>query len=827
MTFKFVRCHTSGAIGRESWPARPQEGWRPPEGEPRSIVSRRRLGHALGVMCSLLLFAGETHAQDLEPGAAPIPVAAPPAPPPAGTVTAPADKPPPPPAPLESETKVDSDAKTIRAPPDSNEKSGPPREEMKSAPTEVTVVGTRIAKTAGSAHVVRRKDLERFQYDDPTAALRSVPGVYARGEDGIGLRPNIGIRGVNPDRSKKITLLEDGVLVAPAAYSAPAAYYFPLMARIERVFVIKGPAAITQGPQTVGGAINFATRAIPASTQGMIDAGTGEYGYNKLHGYFGTSDEQTGFLVEAAHIGADGFKQLPNGADTGFYRNEAMFKGRYVVDPRSRSPSEFLLKFTYSDELSNETYLGLTDADFRANPLQRYGASQLDRMKNYRTGFSLTHTIEPAPKLSITTTAYRSDFSRAWRKVNRFRGTDLFGVLSNPADARNAVFAAVISGRADSSSAAETLLIGPNQRDFVSQGVETRVRWDVATGPVGHRLEYGMRLHHDRVERRHSEDPFRLLGGQLVPEGGPTVVQEFNEAWTEALALHVADAITWQRLTLTPGLRAEAMRSAFVDRAVNTEQRGLTSVLLPGVGLFYAFTDTFGAFAGIYRGFSPPAPGSAQRVRSELSINYEGGARWSDRIVRVEAIGFYNDYSNITDVCTFSSGCTNQNVDRQYDGGKARIYGVEGFAQLAPTLGEWTIPFTGAYTFTRAEFQSSFSSEDPIFGDVVAGDEMPYVPRHQLNALVGVESRHGGAAAGATYVSAMREEAGSEPLANTVATDEQLVFDVSAHYQLFKPLRIYAHVRNLLDDHSIVSHRPFGARPNAPRWVQVGVKATF
>jgi Fe(3+) dicitrate transport protein len=293
------------------------------------------------------------------------------------------------------------------------------------------------------------------------------------------------------------------------------------------------------------------------------------------------------------------------------------------------------------------------------------------------------------------------------------------------------------------------------------------------------------------------------------------------------MALHVSDAISWQRLTVTPGLRVEAMRSAFVDRSVGTESRALNHVLLPGVGAFYALTDSLGAFAGVHRGFSPTSPGSGPDVKPENSINYEAGARFSEPAWRVETIGFYNDYSHITDVCTFSSGCTQENVDRQYDGGKARIYGLEGFAQLAPAVGKMTLPFTAAYTYTHAEFQSTFHSEDPIFGDVLAGDQIPYVPRHQATVSLGIDSRYGGGAVAATYIAPMREEAGSEPLAQTVATDEQFTVDLAASCRVFRPFDVYANVRNLFDDHSIVSHRPFGARPNAPRWVQVGVKATF
>ena len=105
----------------------------------------------------------------------------------------------------------------------------------------MSVTGTRLVETGGSAHVVKDAQLRRFSYDDPHQVLLTVPGVYVRPEDGMGLRPNIGIRGANSDRSKKVTLMEDGVLVGPAPYSAPAAYYFPLIDRMRTVRVVKGP----------------------------------------------------------------------------------------------------------------------------------------------------------------------------------------------------------------------------------------------------------------------------------------------------------------------------------------------------------------------------------------------------------------------------------------------------------------------------------------------------------------------------------------------------------------------------------------------------------
>ena len=691
------------------------------------------------------------------------------------------------------------------------------------AVSEVTVVGTRVERTAGSAHVVRNKDLERLEHDDPAKVLQAVPGVYARGEDGFGLRNNIGLRGTSSDRSKKVALMEDGVPFGPAPYSAPAAYYFPLITRMTQVRVIKGPAAIVYGPQTIGGAIDLVTRPIPSTASGAIDVAGGAYGYAKIHGYYGGGDENNGVLLEGVHLQSSGFKELNDGANTGFYRNEFMFKAQHVFDPRSERRQELKLKLSYSEELSNETYLGLSDRDFRENPLQRYPVTALDQMKNHRTSAVLTHVMHPLRGMTVTTNAYRHDFHRTWRKVNRFRGANLFDVLSDADSSQYAVYSAILAGQADTANPNEVLLIGPNQREFVSQGIDSRVTLERQTGPLAHRVEYGARFHNDRIERRHSEDGFIVASGALLPEGTPTTVTAFNDASTIAFSLHAIDAISYRKLTVTPGIRAELMRSSFVDRLARSTEHSAAHALLPGIGLYQELVPFFGVLGGVYRGFSPPAPGSSG-VGPELSVNYEAGMRYSAPRVRAELIGYYNDYSNLTDVCTLSSGCIDANLDKQFDAGKARIYGVEAFAQAEPSAGPVKFPLSAAYTLTRTEFRNTFSSEDPVFGNVKKGDEIPYVPRHQLSGLLGAEYGPVSVYGTAVYVARMREVAGSAPLDRVIATDAQFIVDVGAKYRVLPRLELYGNIRNLFNELDLVSRRPFGARPNAPRMIQLGVK---
>lgn len=702
--------------------------------------------------------------------------------------------------------------------------------ERESAPVEEVVIsGTRSSRMAGAVHVVGKEQLDRYQHDDPHAVFAQVPGVYVRAEDGFGLRPNVGMRGVNSDRTKKVTLLEDGVLFAPAAYSAPAAYAFPLITRMQSVRVVKGPGAILYGPHTVGGTIDLITASIPAKPTGTADLAYGSYAYRKLHLTYGSSDERTGFLVEGVHLGSDGFKELDgdSSGDTGFTRNEWMVKTRFVPDPSARTSNEFELKASYSDEGSNETYLGLTDADLRATPYRRYRASALDRFDSTRTAFALTHRTRPARDVEMVTTAYRQDFHRIWSRAKGLRGASFEDVLANPDAPTNAVYHGVLTGRVDATSPGEALLIGPNDRTFVSQGVQTALRAAPRTGPIVHKAEMGLRLHYDSIARKHSQSAFRMTGGQLVPEGSPPVMTADNTASTSAISLHVMDAMTWSRLTVTPGVRFESIFSRNRDRVANLTGAAYELAVLPGAGGFVALAPNFGLLGGVYRGFSPAPPGD-RTANPETSINYEAGARYMGKRARMELIGWYNDYQNVTSICTFSSGCLSENIDKQLEGGAARVYGIEAYAETAPEVSPGLkLPLRASYALTFSEFLQDIRSRDPVWGRVRSGDEMPYVPRHQAYASVGAETERWGANASLTYMSPLRERPGQGEAAPAEITDASVLVDAMASYRPERWLKLYVGASNLLNRAQLMSRLPFGARSAAPLIVRAGLKAEF
>ena len=679
-------------------------------------------------------------------------------------------------------------------------------------------------RIAGSAHFVDETKLETFEYNDIHRVLSEVPGVYVRGEDGYGLRPNIGLRGASSDRSSKLTLMEDGVLLGPAPYAAPAAYYFPLTTRMTGVEVFKGPASVKYGPNTIGGALNLQTRSIPKEHRFGLDVSGGADSFLKAHSFWGLRKKNWGVLVEGVRLQTNGFKELDGGGNTGFEKNEFMGKARYNTDPTADVYHQFDLKLGYSTESSNETYLGLSQEDFDENPYRRYISTQKGNMSWYRSQVQLRYTLA-ADQFDVRVTAYRNDFNRDWTKLNGFNsGPTLPEILKYPNDGQKSVFFAILRGEEDSNGSAQGLVIGSNLRDFVSQGVEVVTHFDLNwISALQQRVELGARLHIDGIRRDHSAQTYLMQSKQMVADGDKAFTLQ-NSGDARSIALHLHDEIRYADLLVTPGIRTEFIHTDYEDRRTGTKSSNDSVALLPGIGLHYQLNSWLGVLGGVHRGFSPVAPGQSNDVVPELSLNYEGGLRAVWEKANVELIGFFNDYSNLTSICTLSSGCPLERLTEQFNAGAVQVYGAETALSQQFTLPmDIRLATELTYTLTISNFVSDLIG-NPRFGDVTAGDELPYVPKHQASGRINIGQDDWNLAFAIKYLGEMRDVAGAGEIDELERIPGNTVIDAAASYTIAENYKLYFKVDNLTANEYAISLRPYGLRPGRPLQVFGGLK---
>lgn len=693
----------------------------------------------------------------------------------------------------------------------------------------------RLRRIPGSAHYLSPQQLERHGYDDVQRALRLVPGVNIQEEEGFGLRPSIGMRGTGVERTTKITIMEDGVLMAPAPYAAPAAYYFPTMGRMHGVEVRKGSSQIKYGPYTTGGAINMISSQVPTTLSGRADVLYGSVGHRVLHANVGNTLGQVGFLLEGYHVGSDGFKYIDGGGETGFEKTDLLAKLRFASRPGAALQQSLTVKVGTVRETSDETYLGLTESDFSASPYRRYAASRFDQMNTEHWQVMARHVFRPSASLDVTTTVYYNDFGRNWYKLDAVRPTadekvSISALLDDPVTHSTAY--RIVAG--ESTEHGNALEVKANSRQYYSRGVQTAIGYQAHSGRLRHDVEVGVRYHEDQEDRMQWVDYYRMIDGlmDLTIKGQPgTESNRIEDAY--ALASYVHYRLEVGRLGITPGVRHENIvlrRSDYgrsdVDRLGTNlnNRRNMVSAWIPGIGVDYQFSESLVTFGGVHKGFSPP--GSSAGVDPESSVSYELGGRFRSGVVSAELVGFYSDYSNLlgTDLAAGGGGGTGQT----FNGGAAIAGGIE--AGLSTNVGpmiNWalSVPLSLVYTYTEARFQSDFVSDFGPWGTVRSGDQLPYLPAHQTTATIGAEDGRLGFFVTGRYLSRVRTQAGQGDLDTGNSIAGSFVLDVSMEYALNPGMRLFGSVRNLADEVYATARRPAGLRPGMPRTFIVGMKA--
>ncbi len=721
----------------------------------------------------------------------------------------------------------------------------------------VTVLGDSDLRTLpGSGRRVTSDEIRTQSYDDINRVLRKVPGVYLREEDGQGLFPNISLRGVDGARSAKVTIMEDGVLTAPAPYAAPSAYYSPTAGRMHSIEVLKGSSQVRYGPHTTGGVINYVSTPIPAEPTVYFKQLFGNFEEIRSHLYFGdtidTNNGRLGFLVEGFFRRNEGFKtrdtapDFADGDDTGFEKTEPMVKLSW--EPDTPTYQRFEAKLGYSDIDADEGYLGLTEADFAADPYRQYTASRFDHFESTHTRSYLRHYIEPTRNLNVTTTAYYNKFHRNWFKLNdvsddpnatpvTFGASDL--ALAK-ALAEGGTHLDVLKGNAGG-----TWRVRNNNRDYYLYGMESVLNTQIEVGGIEHNVTAGLRANSDKERRFQTDEYFNtnasgVVTGSTLGEAGAGGDREEK---VDAYTAFVEDKITLGRLTITPGVRVEHLELSTVDFRSGEALDGSLNLLGGGVGVSFEASDTTTLFGGVNRGYSPPGPRAHLRgdmldeetsIATELGVRYDSG----DGVVIGEAVAFYTAFDDLIVLDNVGGAGGSSGDPISENAGRVDSYGLELSSTYdAGVANGWQVnnPFFLAVTLTQAELKNDVNSTDgeSIFAGGFDGAKVPYVPEIQASAGVAVNGQRAGAELVVNYVDSTFSTASNvstqidafgQPDARFGRIDSYVTVDLAAHYDINDNVRLLVGAQNLFDEDYLVSRHPFGPRPGRPFTAYVGLE---
>ncbi len=687
--------------------------------------------------------------------------------------------------------------------------------EIRPAMTSIEVVGASeaaLAEIPGSVALISKHELAVSRPLDANEVLRRVPGITLREDSGpVGMRLNVGVRGLNPNRSRYVLMMEDGIPIALAPYGEADMYYSPPIDRMRRVEVLKGSGQIVHGPRTVGGVVNFVTPEPPPATHGSLDIEGGERGFFAANGTIGgsTRDQSKGWLLNFLRKQGDGFR------DFWFDINDA--QGKLTLKPGDRHTIG--LKFGFYDEASNSTYLGLTQPQFEQNP--NANVVPHDRLNVRRYSGSLTHTMALSANAVWNNAFYGYDTTRNWGRQDfdrEDRGRDYVGIAGDPSIPGGAVFLRDSAGN--------------RNRQFRVFGAQSGVAWHHSLGGLRGKLDTGVRYIHERAEdRRINGAPFDARTGEL---------RDGEFRYGNAFSGYLQERIHFgRRVILTPGLRVEhydyerdIYRLGFQD--VATTRGDTVTKAIPGLGLSVSANEYVTLFGGVHRGFAPPttkvaitSDGESLDLDAELSWNYEAGVRINKgRLLTGEFTFFRMDFENQVIPAAQSGGATTTLTNA----GETLHQGFEGsfrvnWNELAG--GSWLL-----YTDTRymylpvAEF-----TRNALFG----GNRLPYAPRHTFGLLVGFRQRAGfGFQIDTAYVA---DQFGDNNETVAPAADGtvgvlpsfqlwNLIIDYTIRRERFEVGPYFA-VKNLGSEIYVASRAPAGIQPGMFRQINGGLRFTF
>jgi len=614
------------------------------------------------------------------------------------------------------------------------------------------ILPDRLESVPGSYQLIDEKALEARRPFSIQEALNNVPGVNVVGENTFGLGVNIGIRGLNPRRTARTLLMEDGMPLFLAPYGDPAAHYTTPLERVQRIEVVKGSGQILYGPQTVGGMINFVTRPVPTDGQvhGNVTATLGNNDFTSLYGTIGAGDERGGLMIDALHKKGDGIRDNHD-----FEIQEYTAKGQLNLSDRHT----LIAKASYFRESSHVSETGLGLVEYHEDKYQA-PTGKNDVFEHERTTFQLQHLFQVNDRVKLSTQAYYAKSERAsFRQINDPGGLGGRSVMDR------------CTGLGVATEANAALCGGRwRPREFEYWGIEPRLDVQHSLFGMDSNAVIGFRYHREDIQR----NQFRGADPRIQNQGYAEAFGDHREqihSDVEAKSYYAQNTFYAGDWTFTPGLRVEDLSirtnilraEGAVQNNPESKDTNHQSKVLPGFGITWNGIEKTTVFAGVHKGFAPPrpdrdiyAPGGANtatvvNTKPEESTNWELGTR-SNYIkgVTFETTLFHTVFDDIVVAGPTSGSFINGGRSQQSGievGGRINFGHIYDSAHNFYVAGSYTNLFTAKFKKTNAA------------ADVFSGDRLPYAPRHLASLNFGYEHPAGfDARIGVDYVSEQQED---------------------------------------------------------------------
>ena len=659
------------------------------------------------------------------------------------------------------------------------------------------ILPDRLESVPGSFNVIDEEDLIERRPFSVREALNNVPGVNIVGEDAFVLAPNIGIRGLDPRRTSRTLLLEDGMPLFLAPYGDPSAHYSTPLQRVNRIEVVKGSGQILYGPQTIGGMINFVTKPVPKDGfASSVQASAGNNDFTGLHANIGWGGEHGGVMIDALQNKGDGIRDNHE-----FDVQEFTIKGQLNLTDRQT----LIAKVGYYEEDSNSSETGLGEVDYARDKFQAPSGKN-DSFKHERQSAQLQHIFQLDDTTKLSTQAYYVDtFRSSFRQTNDPGGFD---------DENNATGVTILE-RCDVNPDAATEANAENcggrhrPRNYTYFGIEPRLDFQHNLFGLQSDAVVGFRWHKEDITRKqYRGNDARAQSLSFLKDNFGIVDSDFA-SFREDIRIDVEAKSYYAQNTfyagdwaITPGVRIEDIRiktdirqaEGQVQNNPESDSTNRQTEVLPGFGLAWNGIANTTFFAGVHKGFAPPRPDRdlevpecngagndevncaiAVNTKPETSINWEIGVRSSFyKGISFESTFFH---TKVEDVLINGGNGSFVNAGESEQTG-IEFAGRVDFGTIYNTA--HNIYLLGSYTNV---FKAEFTKDGQVASDgIIDGDRLPYAPRHIASVSLGYQHPVGfDVRLGVDYVSSQEVDAFARVLQPVDAALSGLAGDIPAY----------------------------------------------